>query len=147
MMKRFHFWRQWLFYSSILFAFAGILFAIYGDNPLFVFYNKALANIFWNTENIPSGTQPFRAFIWAPLGGTIACCYILLACIARYPFRRKEKWSWYAIVIAFSIWILIDTAACIYYRVYFQAYMINAFSFLVKALPLIFTYRDFFRSG
>jgi hypothetical protein len=143
-MKRFHFWQQWLFYSSLLFALFGVFFGIYGNNPLFMHYNKALARIFWGTDNIPAATEPFRAFIWAPLGGTIACCYILLAYIARYPFLKKEKWSWYAIAFAFGVWILIDSAVCIYYKVYFQLLIINLFSFCVKALPLTFTAKYFF---
>lgn len=146
-MKRFHFWQQWLFYSSLVFAAAGIVFAIYGNNPLFRHYNHALAERFWHISRIPPSAEPFRAFIWAPLGGTIACAYVLLAYIAYYPFRRKEKWSWYAIAIAFSVWIIIDCIVCVYYRVYFQIYVINAFSFLVKALPLIFTRKYFFTFG
>ncbi len=144
MRSRFIFWQQWLLYTSILFALAGVYFAIYGRGPLLVQYNKALAEIFWKAEEIPASVQPFRAFIWAPLGGTVACCYLLLAWIAYYPFRRMEKWSWRAIAIAFGVWIIIDSAACVHYGVLFQVYLINAFSFLVKALPLIFTYRDFF---
>jgi len=142
-MSRFYFWQQWLFYTSILFALAGILFGIYGNNPLFVHYTNALADIFWNSDQIPGSTEPFRAFIWAPFGGTLACCYILLAFIAYYPFARRERWSWYAIAIAFGIWIIIDSAACIVYKVYFQVYIINVFSLLVKALPLIFTRKYF----
>jgi hypothetical protein len=139
----FHFWQQWLFYSSILFALFGIVFAIYGDNPLFRPYNQALAQIFWQQTDIPPDIKPFRAFIWAPLGGTIACCYILLAYIARYPFKNKETWARNCILVAFSTWVALDSGVCLYYHVYFQIYLINAFSILVKALPLIFTWGDF----
>jgi len=142
-MKRFHFWQQWLFYSSILFALFGILFAVYGDNILFRPYNDELARIFWRQEHLPAADS-FRAFIWAPLGGTIACCYVLLAWIAYFPFQKKEKWSWLAIATAFGVWIIIDPVSCIYYGVYFQAGVVNVFSFMVKAFPLAFTYRDFF---
>lgn len=143
-MSRFHFWQQWLFYSSLAFALCGILFSLYGNNPVFIHYNNALAGIFWASDGVPVLTDSFRAFIWGALGGTIACCYILLAFIAYYPFKRKEKWSWLAIVIAFSVWIILDSAVCIYYGVYFQVYLINLFSFSVKALPLILTRKYFF---
>ncbi len=102
-----------------------------------------LAKIFWNKPEIPSEVEPFRAFIWGPLGATIACCYILLACIAYYPFKRKECWARNAIIAAFSMWVILDSIACINYGVYFQIYIINAFSIIVKALPLIFTWNDF----
>ena len=144
-MTRFRFWQQWLFYTSLLFAGFGIVFALYGNNPVFKNYNDALARIFWGTQQFPDQAEKFRAFIWGPLGGTIACSYILLAYIVYYPFRRRERWAYYAISVAFGVWIVIDTATSLYYKVYFGAYMINSFSFLVKVLPLIFTWKYFFR--
>ncbi len=142
-MNTFNFWQKWLFYSSLLFALFGIVFALYGNNPLFMPYNDALAHLFWQKENIPASASSFRAFIWAPLGGTIACCYIMLAFIAYYPFKKKEVWARNSIIIAFGTWIIIDSAASIYYGAFFQVYLINAFSFLQKALPIIFTWKDF----
>ena len=144
-MKSFIFWQRWLFYSSLLFAVFGIAFAINGNNPLFLPYNKALAHIFGFGGSIPAELEPFRAFIWGPLGGTIACCYILLAFIAGFPFRRKERWARNAIIVAFGVWVALDSGVCIYYGVYFQVYLINAFSILVKALPIIFTWNYFKR--
>lgn len=139
----FIFWQQWLFYTSLLFALFGIAFALFGNNPLFRPYNQALAQIFWDSSHIPPQIEPFRAFIWGSLGGTIACCYILLAYIAWFPFRRKERWARNAILFSFGTWILLDSFISLYYGVYFQLYIINTFSFLVKALPLIFTWKEF----
>ena len=142
-MKSFIFWQRWLFYSSLIFALFGIVFALYGNNPFFMPYNKALAHVFWFSKSIPIEAEPFRAFIWGPLGGTIACCYILLAFIAWFPFRRKELWARNAIMVAFGVWVVLDSAVCLYYGVYFQIFIINAFSFLIKALPIIFTWKEF----
>lgn len=141
--KNFFFWQKWLMYSSILFALFGIAFAIYGNNIFFMPYNKMLAMVFWNAKDFPAFAEPFRAFIYGPLGGTIACCYILLAFIARYPFKARERWARSAIIAAFAIWVIIDSMICFYYQVYPQIYLINAFSVMVKALPIIFTWKDF----
>ncbi|WP_291097699.1 MULTISPECIES: hypothetical protein [unclassified Flavobacterium] len=67
-MKSFIFWQRWLFYSSLVFAFFGIVFALYGNNPFFMPYNKALAHIFRFGDQIPSEIA-FKAFIWGSLGG------------------------------------------------------------------------------
>ncbi len=142
-MKSFVFWQRWLFYSSLLFALFGIVFAVYGNNPFFLPYNNALAHIFWSSDNIPVDVEPFKGFVWGPLGATIACCYILLAFIAWFPFKRKELWARNAIIVAFGIWVILDSAVCIYYGVYFQVYIINAFSVLIKGLPIIFTWKEF----
>jgi hypothetical protein len=143
LMKSFIFWQRWLFYSSLLFALFGILFALYGNNPFFVPYNNALAHIFWGSKNIPIEVEPFRIFVWGPLGGTIACCYILLAFIAWFPFRRKELWARNAIMVAFGIWVVLDSAVCFEQGVYFQVYIINIFSIIIKALPIVFTWKEF----
>ena len=142
-MKSFIFWQRWLFYTSLLFAFHGIVFAFYGNNLLFISYNKMLAEIFWHSAQFPSEVEPFRAFIYGPLGGTITCCYILLAFIAWYPFKEKQKWARNAIITAFSVWVIIDSVVCLYFGAYPQIYIINAFSISVKALPIIFTWKDF----
>lgn len=142
-MKSFIFWQRWLFYSSLLFAAFGIIFALYGNNIFFLPYTKALAGIFGFGETFPGEVDSFRAFIWGPLGGTIACCYILLAFMAWFPFSRKERWARNSIIVAFGVWVVLDSAVCIYYGVYFQVFIINAFSILQKALPIIFTWKDF----
>lgn len=143
----FLFWQQWLYYTSLLFASAGVAFALLGNSFLFQAYNRVLANVFWHAAQFPPEADKFRAFIYAPLGGTIACCYILLAFIARYPFKNKEPWARNAIIIAFSVWVIIDSSFCAYFGVYPQIYYINIFSITIKALPIIFTWKHFARQS
>ena len=139
----FLFWQKWLFYTSVVFAIAGIAFALLGNTFLFQPYNKMLAKKFWHSTEFPAEAGQFRTFIYAPLGATIACCYILLASIARYPFKNKQRWARNAIIIAFSMWATIDSGVCIYFGVYPQVYLINFFSITIKALPIIFTWKHF----
>jgi hypothetical protein len=142
-MNRFNFWQQWLFYTSIGFALFGVVLACFGDNPLFHYYNQALAKIFWQQEELPEAANRFRAFVSGPLGGTIACCYTLTAFIAWYPFAKKEKWAWWAIAVSYTIWMVLDSTVCWYYGVHFQVYLINLFSVVVKLLPLVMTWKYF----
>src|SRR5450755_241673 len=139
----FLFWQKWLFYTSLFFAISGIAFALFGNNFLFQSYNKMLAEIFWRSSKFPSEADQFRTFIYAPLGGTMACCYTLLAFIARFPFKNKQRWARNAIIISFSVWALIDSGVCLYFGVYPQVYLINTFSIAIKALPIIFTWNHF----
>ena len=141
--NHFLFWQQWLFYTSLLFAFSGIAFAVSGKSILFQPYNQMLAEVFWHNNQFPRIVEPFRDFMYGPFGGTIACCYILVAFIAKYAFKQKQKWARNAIIAAFSVWVILDSLSCIYFGVYPQVYLINAFSILMKALPLIFTWKDF----
>lgn len=140
---QFLFWQKWLYYSSLIFAIIGIVLALFGNSFLFEPYNTMLANLLWHRSLFPVETIAFRSLMYALLGGTMACCYLLLAFIAKYPFKNKEQWARNAIIIAFSVWVLIDSTACIYFGIYPQVYLINAFSILIKALPLIFTWKHF----
>jgi hypothetical protein len=146
-MNRFIFWQRWLFITSILFALFGIVFAYFGDSAFLDTYNHALAQNFYGADQFPDVAEPYRDFSYGPVGGCIFCCYALLAFIAWYPFRRKEKWAWWAICIAFTGWVIMDSSACIRHGFYFQIYAVNVVSILVKALPLAFTWREFFGRG
>jgi hypothetical protein len=141
---RFHFWQQWLFYSSLLFALFGLTLALYGNNPLFEPYHRMLAFIFFQQESLPENTRLLYTFVMGPMGATIAVTYLLLAYIAYYPFRRKEKWARNAIVVAFSVWFITDTIVSMYYEVYIQALVLHLLiSVPQKALPVIFTWKAF----
>lgn len=142
--KIFQFWWQWLYYSSLLFAVSGLILALYGNNPLFAPYHRMLASIFFNQDTFPEGTQALYVFILGPMGATIAGIYLLLAYIARYPFRRKEKWARNAIVVSFSIWFITDAIVAITYGVLIHSLVIHLLvSVPQKALPLIFTWKEF----
>jgi hypothetical protein len=139
----FLFWQRWLFYSSIAFAVAAIVFAFYGSTVLFSPYHHLLAEVFWHQPEIPPTVEPLLNFMYKPIGGTIACCYILLAFIARYPFKEKQAWARTAIIFAFACWAIIDSIGCVQAGMYPQLYLINLFSIAVKALPIVFTWKSF----
>ena len=123
--NRFLFWQKWLFYSSLLFALFGIAFALSGKNLLFLPYDKMIANALWGRSEFSAEADTFRDFICIPFGGTIACCYTLLAFIAWYPFKEKKVWARNAIIIAFGLWVVIDSLGCLYFKIYPQIYIIN----------------------
>jgi len=139
----FLFWQKWLFYTSLFFAVVGIAGALFGNNVIFQPYHTMLAKLFWHSSTFPPEAEKLRIFIYGPFGATMACCYILLAFIAHYPFKNKEPWARNAIITSFFIWGLIDSGVCLYYEVYLQVYLLNAFSIIIKALPIIFTWKHF----
>lgn len=139
----FRFWQRWLLYTSILFAGTGLLLAFGNNLPLFNPYYEALARQLFH-QPMPAGVSRFRGFICGPLGGTITGFYVLQAFIAAVPFARKERWSWQAILVSTIAWCVTDSLICLYYGFWIQVYAINAFSVVVKLLPLAFTRRYFY---
>jgi hypothetical protein len=142
-MKSFIFWQSWLLVTSLLFALWGMLMACCPDNILFHPYNKALCQALWQQDYFPDEAKPLHYFLAGPLGGTITACYLFAAYISAVPFREKKKWARSAILVAFGSWAIIDSTVSLFCKVYFQVYVLNAISILIKALPLIFTWKEF----
>ncbi|HZH72174.1 MAG TPA: hypothetical protein VFD91_06765 [Mariniphaga sp.] len=142
--RKFLFWQKWLYYTSLLFALFGLVLAFFGNNAIFRPYHRMLAQLFYNQNMFPDSTQTFYTFILGPMGATIFVCYFLLACIAQYPFRKKERWARNAIVAGFGIWYFTDALVSIYYGAYFHTFVIHLLvSVPQKALPIIFTWNEF----
>lgn len=141
--RKFLFWQQWLFYSSLIFAAYGLFLAFLGNTPLLAPYFELLARNFWNQNEIPGMVEEFKNFVLGPLGGSIAGYYILMAYIARYPLKNKERWARNAILAASLVWFFTDSTISVIYGIWFQAAVINVFSLVIKLLPLFFTWNEF----
>jgi hypothetical protein len=140
----FLFWQRWLLVSGLLFAAGSVALAIINDEYI-SWYNQKLIAVFGLQKATEESTR-LISFLRGPMGGTMACCYILLSYIAAFPFQNKETWARDAIVVGFGFWMLLDTAACLYYSMYLQV-VVNVISLLVKALPLVFTWKYFATPG
>ncbi|MFW5832458.1 MAG: hypothetical protein ACOCVA_09390 [Prolixibacteraceae bacterium] len=141
--KKFLFWQQWLFYSSLLFAAYGLILAFYSNNPLLAPYFELIAQNFWNQPEFPDAVTDFKAFVLGPLGGSIAFCSILVAYIAKYPFKNKERWARNAILVASLFWFITDSAVSLFYGAYLQGLVLNTLSLAIRLLPLLFTWKEF----
>lgn len=139
----FLFWQKWLLYSSLLIALSGITITLGDTNPFLEEYERLLTRNLFKDSHLGSDGAIVLQFLRGPFGATICCAYLLLSCIAAGPFKRKERWSRNAIAITFGIWFILDTVFCISYNMYFQAFVLNGISLLQKALPLIFTWKEF----
>jgi hypothetical protein len=53
----------------------------------------------------------YLRFVYAVLGATRAGWAMLMALILFGPFRRRERWSWWALAVSFIVWFVADTAA------------------------------------
>ncbi|NJK84655.1 MAG: hypothetical protein HC906_00375 [Bacteroidales bacterium] len=110
---------------------------------MYLKYIDILSEVLSNNENITAESKIYLDFIRGPFMATFVTSYLLLAFIAYFPFRKKEEWARNAIVTAFGVWFILDTFYCMYYKIYFQAFVLNGLSFIQKAVPLYFTWNDF----
>ena len=142
-MSSFNFWQKWLFAVSSIMAALGLFIALFNRSQIFdCVFNNQINPTFWIENAVVPGIIDFQSWIYGVLGATVTGWGILMAFIAKYPFKEKQKWSWNCLALATILWFVVDTSISIYFRVYFNA-VFNTILFLAITLPLLFTRRYF----
>lgn len=60
----------------------------------------------------------------------------------KYPFSRKEKWSWNAIALGLAVWFVVDTFMSAYTKAYFNV-GVNVLLIVLAGIPLIMARKSF----
>ncbi|HZF63704.1 MAG TPA: hypothetical protein VEZ55_04435 [Chitinophagaceae bacterium] len=141
-LNRFYFWVNYLKAISLFFAFLGALWAIIGSFDPFGLYDRAFAQAFWNVDRLPADAQKTFSFILGPFGATNAGYFILQFFIAKHAYSNRQMWGYKAIVVAFLVWLILDTSMCLVHKGYFNILFANIPS-LLAMLPIFFTRRYF----
>ncbi len=111
-----------------------------------VLLNQYFDPVFWPDNKISEETMHYKAWVSSVLGSVIASWGLLIAFIAYFPFKLREKWAWKSIAVAVIFWFVVDTACSLYYRVPINA-VFNLFTFILLAVPLLMTRKHFFDHG
>jgi hypothetical protein len=143
--KSFSFWQRWLFVFSLIVVVFGLGMATLNRTPLFAIFDSQVNPLFWESDPLPAGVNEFLGWVYGVLGATMAGWGVFLAFIACYPFRNRERWAWYALLLGLSLWYLTDTAISLYFGVVFNA-LFNTAIFILAMLPLFFTRQEFLSS-
>lgn len=140
----FNFWQKCLVGVSIYHLVFGLLLAFFGQSQfMYVFFNQYFDPIFWPDNQISAGTMQYKNWVSGVLGAVVASWAILIAFIAYYPFKLREKWAWNCIAVAVTFWFIVDTACSLYYRVPINA-VFNLFTFVLFVVPMFFTHKYFY---
>ena len=141
-MKTFYFWQRWLFVFSLIVVIFGMGMALLNRTSLFAIFDSQVNPAFWKANPLPPGVDQFQGWIYGVMGATMAGWGIFLAFIAHYPFQKRERWAWNALLLGLSLWYVTDTAISLYFGVVFNA-IFNTVIFILAMLPLLFTRREF----
>jgi hypothetical protein len=128
--------------ASFIFAIVGMFWALTGTADPFGIYERLMALNYWGLESLPPDALISFQFLLVPLGATCAGYFLMLYFIATYAFPKKEKWSYFAVVVPFLVWFSTDTILCIIHGAFFNVYFANIPS-LITMLPVIFSYKYF----
>ena len=82
----------------------------------------------------------FRSWVYGVWGATVAGWGILVAFIAMFPFKQRQRWAWNALLAAIGTWYLLDTGISLYFGVTFNA-LFNTLLLALAGLPLFMTRR------
>lgn len=146
-MKALNFWQRWLFMLGVIMVVFGLLLAFFNQTALFDWlFNNQINPVFWGSAAVPDLVRGFQRWIYGVLGATLAGWGVFLAFLAHYPFARKERWAWNCIAVGLLVWFVSDTIISLAFGVNFNA-LFNLALFVAGMLPLIFTWRGFYKAG
>jgi len=138
-MGSFNFWQKWL----VLIGIVTMVFCAALMSPAMLDAELSyISSAFWESSEVPAEAKEFYYWVfgvYSAMGTAWALFIVLVAC---YPFKRKEKWSWYCLFSCISVWFVIDTAFSINFEFYVNV-INNVIFYVLLILPLIFTKREF----
>lgn len=141
-MNRFTFWQKWLFFVSLGITIFGLFMALFNQTVLFNLFNQQIDPVFWDSDQIPAGVNPFQGWLYGVWGATIAGWGIFLLFIAQFPFKRGEKWARNCLALGLGIWFVLDTMISWQYGVYFNV-IFNIIVALATGIPIFSTWTTF----
>jgi len=134
----FEFWRRWLLFASIFFTVFGIAAAVAPHSGLFELWIVEVDQRFFDSSISPQA-RAMRGFLMGPLGGTIAGSYMMQAFIVAFPFKRRERWAWHALLWPMLLWFCVDSTVSALHGAYFNIYLINLVPLVIFGVPLLAT--------
>jgi hypothetical protein len=136
---------KWLFIAGTGLVLFGIFLALFPHSELIdTAFNRYAAEVFWSGGSPSPEAAEFQGWVYAVLGATISGWGIVLCFIAWYPFKKGERWSWYAVAVSIVFWFILDTTLSLHYGAIFNA-VFNSILLILICAPLIFDRKRFFR--
>lgn len=140
--SRFFLWRNWLLAVCAIVILFGLIMALLSWSPLFSVFNDLVSDVFWNGTGPDAAVKQYQLWVHGMLGATMAGWGVTLAFIVFYPFTKKERWAWNAIVIGLALWFLVDTFMTVYTRAYFNV-GVNVLLIVLAGIPLLMSRKAF----
>ena len=138
-MELFAFWRKWLIVMGVLHVLAG---AILFLPALIGLEFPHISSAFWQSGIVPDRVKAFYIWTFAVYSAMKIAWALFIIFVAQFPFKKKERWSWYCLFVCISTWFVIDS----FFSYSFGALdkvIGNSVFYILSVLPLIFTWRHF----
>ena len=137
------FWDRWLLFVGWLLVVFGLLLGFLNQTQLFdVAFNRQINSVFWPDEVPAASIELFQAWIYGVLGTTVSGWGVFIVFLARYPFRKRERWARDCVIVGITLWYITDTSISLYFGVTFNAVFNTVLAGVVYA-PLVATRGEF----
>lgn len=137
------FWWRWLVVASgITFGF-GLLMALVDPVQTLLqstFYGFAFGEGAYS--QLDAAQIMFQDWLYGIMGSVMMGWGTIILFIVWKPFRRGERWAWYALLVSLLIWFLPDSYASAVNQVP-ENVLLNIGFLVMLGLPLIGTYSAF----
>lgn len=141
----FNFWRLFLLGVGIVTVLSGLQYAFLSDHAMTNMLTDPILDSLVGTAAVTPEAARVEIFYLGIVGALTAGLGIQLEFLAMFPFKKREKWAWFAAATSVGVWYLIDTGLA-YAAGAAALVTVNTIFAGLVALPLIFTFRDFFPS-
>jgi hypothetical protein len=81
-------------------------------SPLWGWHQEPLAAALWGGP-FPAVVEPYRTLTMGMLGATMASAAAPMCLVLWVPFRRREQWAWWAVLLSMAVWYPVDTAVSV----------------------------------
>lgn len=142
-MTRFLFWQRWLVGVGLVLTAFGLVLAVFSQSPIMdLAFNQRIDPVFWPGGEIPEEAHRFQGFIYGVLGSTVSGWGVMIAFLAAYPIRRRQRWAWNCLALGMGLWYVVDTAFSASYQAFFNVGF-NTLLLGLVMVPLIVTRGEF----
>ena len=142
----FKFWQGWLILANGFTLLVGLIVAFAGNSLFLELHNHYSNLVFFEGRQMEPEILRYKNWLFGIIGGTIVGFHLLMIMIAIYPFKKKEKWAYWALWMGLLSWFVIDTSISIHYKAYHNVLLINLPAVILLGLPLLMTFRAIFRN-
>jgi len=139
----FYFWQKWLTWANVLTLGVGLLVAFAGNSILFEIHNEYSRDLFFQGKELEGDLLYFKNWLFGIIGATIVGFHALMIMISENAFKRREKWSYWALWLGLLSWFIIDSGISVYYGAVYNLVLINLFALFLIGLPLVMTRTEF----
>lgn len=136
-------WDTWLETVGWALLLFGLVLAFLNQTgPWEAAFNRHVDPMFWSAAGPDAAGTLFQRWAYGVMGAVVAGWAVFIVFMARYPFRRRERWAWRCVFLGITFWYVLDSALSVYFGVIFNV-IVNTLLAILVYIPLAASRAEF----